>query len=182
MGGVEGWWMLTTLATFGVLTGSLRKRAHGKHSFSVNFEPRDLIFLPNWRWEQGLSFQPALFFEICSSWGSIFSPRMPRTCQKRVSFLGGRCGIDEVLPDPIFFTSVRSDGPREFATTPKRFPPPFLAGLSLGLIVLKTPCVASFSGPPPWDVGRMTDFFGKVSGCVAIRVRSVCVKFRGYTT
>jgi hypothetical protein len=33
--------------------------------------------------------------------------------------------MDELLPDPIFLTSVRSDGPRELTTTPKRFPPPF---------------------------------------------------------
>ena len=128
MGGVEGWWMLTTLATFGVLTGSLRKRAHGKHSFSVNFEPRDLIFLPNWRWEQGLSFQPALFFEICSFWGSIFSPSMPRTCQKRVSFLGGRCGIDEVLPDPIFLPQWDRMGLESLQLPRKGFPLLFWLG------------------------------------------------------
>ena len=51
--------------------------------------------------------------------GSMFSPKVPRAVQKRVSILGGRCGSDGLLPDQLFLTSVRSDGPREFTPTPK---------------------------------------------------------------
>ena len=48
-------------------------------------------------------------------------------------------------------------------------------------IPVKTPSVATISGPPPLS-GRAHDQFfrKKVSGCVAIGVRSVCVKFRGH--
>ena len=56
----------------------------------------------------------------------MYSPKVPRAVQKRVCFLGGRCGSDGLLPVPHFLTSVRSDGPREFIPTPKRLPGLFL--------------------------------------------------------
>ena len=140
--------MLTTLLTFGLLTGSsLRGFTETTRSRSIFNAEADFFFrlqLRAWaiEWQH-------LYTKICFSWGSMDSPKVPRAVQKRVCFLGGRCGSDGLLPVPHFLTSVRSDGPREFTPTPKGFQVFSLVGLSLGLIVRKRPTVATISGPSP---------------------------------
>ena len=58
--------------------------------------------------------------------GSLFIPKKMRTVQNSVPFLGGQCDSDGLLPDPLFFTSVRSDGTREVISALKRVPGLFL--------------------------------------------------------
>ena len=57
-----------------------------------------------------------------------------------------------------------------------------LVGSILGFILLKLPSAATFSGPPPQEIGPLSCFIKKVLRCVETSLRSICAKILDCTT
>jgi hypothetical protein len=111
----------------------------------------------------------------------MFSSKVLRAVQKRVSILRGRCGSNGLLPNQLFLTSMRSDGPREFTTNPKSDAPRLLDWAEFrGNRAWNTKCGNNLWPSTLRRSGAWPNFPKKATECVAIGIRSMRVKFLGH--
>ena len=103
------------------------ERARGDSRFSVNFGPMKLVLGSVERGEQGLSTE-LIFSFIGPKFAFFGAPENMLKDQKHLPSLRGRRSYHNILPNPLFWPLIRSDGSWTPSSGLKRFPGLFLDG------------------------------------------------------